>query len=140
MKVFESTQDISFGPIKFIKIDGRFRYTARSAEEERVLENSYYAKRGIVTVIDDGKPKENAHASAPTPSPAPEPSPAPAASDSDADPWAIVEVPEVRTNRQGIEWLMANKGERFKVLSRDGLVALAARHGVSFPNLNPKKK
>lgn len=72
--------------------------------------------------------------------PAPSSEPAPAASESEADPWAIVEVPEVRTNRQGIEWLMANKGERFKVLSRDGLVDLAARHGVSFPNLNVKKK
>lgn len=137
MKVFESTQDISFGPIKFSKIDGRFRYTARTAEEESVLENSYYAKRGIITVLcDDGVRDEVAAKPAPSSSP----SPAPAASESEADPWAIVEVPEVRTNRQGIEWLMANKGERFKVLSRDGLVALAARHGVSFPNLNPKKK
>lgn len=109
-----------------------YAYTPKTKEEAEWLRSNSMYKSGLVWEDGAGEDAAAEPASEPVSSPAPA-----AAAD---DPWAIVEVPEVRTNRQGIEWLMANKGERFKVLSRDGLVALAARHGVSFPNLNPKKK
>ena len=122
----EITFNTPFGRIRFAsRSDGLYTYAPVNEEEDKWL-NDYASKTGLF--FRDAPLTEQKSA------------PAPAASESEADPWAIVEVPEVRTNRQGIEWLMANKGERFKVLSRDGLVALAARHGVSFPNLNLKKK
>lgn len=109
-----------------------YSYEPKTKEEAEWLRSNSMYKSGLVWEDGAGEDAAAEPASEPVSSPAPA-----AAAD---DPWALVEVPEVRTNRQGIEWLMANKGERFKVLSRDGLVALAARHGVSFPNLNPKKK
>lgn len=126
----EITFNTPFGRIRFAsRSDGLYTYAPVNEEEDKWL-NDYASKTGLF--FRDAPLTEQKSA------PAPEPSPAPAPSAD--DPWALVEVPEVRTNRQGIEWLMANKGERFKVLSRDGLVDLAARHGVSFPNLNVKKK
>ena len=128
MKIYFSKRDISIcagcNPIKFQEVTNGYRFTARSRDEENLIEGFELFKRGVIYIVDTGEEQKVDTRDIPV------------TNDKDEEDMEIVS--GVTKCTDALAFLKARWPEAKDLRSRSSILAFAESKRISFPDL-PKQ-
>lgn len=128
MKTYFSKRDISIcagrNPIKFQEVPNGYRFTARSHDEEALIEGLELFNRGSIYIVDMGEPQKVDTRDIPV--------------TNDKDEEAMEVVSGVTKCTDALAFLKARWPEAKDLRSRESILAFAESKRISFPDL-PKQ-
>lgn len=125
MKTYFSKRDISIcagrNPIKFQEVTNGYRFTARSRDEENLIEGFELFKRGVIYIVDTGEEQKVDTRDIPV------------TNDKDEEDMEVVS--GVTKCTDALAFLKARWPEAKDLRSRASILAFAESKRISFPDL-----